>query len=520
MSEQDNNDIVLDDVDSLPEIPDEPVTDVEPAVSDVPETPPVDETEDLLINRFDPSPTVHLDDPVFAPQKRPVDDMSKISSLIAGPAEVDELLQKFMISLDDGDDNLDPNRQRLKNIINGFRNTLQLDYFRKSIERPDAEWRQGVQFDGGVLKAGRPQLRSTDSPVLRIRNELGLGGLVQIPLWHSGIWITLQTPSDTALLELERKISADKISLGRATNGMVFSNVEVYATMNVLDFIFDHVYAVSLPNKEKELLKDSILVTDIPQLIWGMVLAIYPSGYPFSQPCLAKPNTCNHVVEQMINIGRISWTDNNRLSEKQKKHMSLRRGVFQPEKLKDYREQFVWTAPSTIRLTDTVSIRLGVPTLAEAEQVGYEWVDGIVNSTQKAFTMRLRDEEREEYIREQALLTSLRQYGHWIKAVVKTDKDDNEEVIEDRDEVDGIINWICSSTELTGTVFKAIGDYIDATTITLIGIPKYQCPACQQEPDPEYMAHPNLIILDMVYIFFILRVQKLSRKMVAEITRT
>src|SRR5690606_18047135 len=172
MSEQDNNDIVLDDVDSLPEIPDEPVTDVEPAVSDVPETPPVDETEDLLINRFDPSPTVHLDDPVFAPQKRPVDDMSKISSLIAGPAEVDELLQKFMIRLDDGDDNLDPNRQRLKNIINGFRNTLQLDYFRKSIERPDAEWRQGVQFDGGVLKAGRPQLRSTDSPVLRIRNEL------------------------------------------------------------------------------------------------------------------------------------------------------------------------------------------------------------------------------------------------------------------------------------------------------------------------------------------------------------
>lgn len=473
-------------------------------------------TPTRLIQQFEPQNNVQMDASPYEKPKGPVDHEEALSSLNATVEQINDQLSALGIDLLDDNTTLPPRYEILRRQVMGLKNTLQLSYFRQSVKREDALWKQSAEHEGIPLRASKVVLRKTDDPVLRIRNELGMGGLVQIPLWHSGIWLTLRTPSDKALLELERRISADKIDLGRRSNGMVFSSTEVYATTHITDFVLEHLHTTNVEAYTPELLKSLIRVTDIPQMAWGILLAIYPKGYPLTQPCIADPDKCDHIIEQLINIGRISWVDTTKLTPRQCKHMSARVAKWSAEKIMDYQQEFIFGANANIPLNDRISIRLHVPSLQQAQESGYAWVDGITTTTQKAFNLRLKEDEREGYIREQALLTGLRQYSHWIGSVVNASEDGEEEVIADAEVLDDIIETICASEELTDKVYRAILNYIDGCTISLIALPRYKCPACQKEPSPEYLKHPHLIPLDVIYVFFILRVQKLTRKMVAE----
>ena len=493
---------------------------------DLEDTLVIDQTEDgpqaevvptRLVDQFDPNPTVDADGWPFEKTNKPFAKGTALTMLPLGVEEIDSLFEELGINVNDQTQDLDPKRQRAKEIVLSFKDAIQMGYFRETKKRPDALWQQKVDGPEGPLRAGKVRLRQSDDPVLRIRNALGIGGLVQIPLWHSGIWLTLETPSDQALLELERRISSEKVELGRTSNGMVFSNVEVYTIGHIVDFVMDHVYTTTTQQKDSDTLKRLIRKTDIPLMVWGMLLAIYPKGYPLTQPCLANPETCDHVIEQMINISRLCFVDTTRLTERQKKHMSNRIASYTEEKIKEYQDEFVFPANAVVKLNDVITVKLGVPSIAEAQDSGYSWVDGITGATQKAFGLRMKENERGDYIREQALLTSLRQYSHWIKSV--TNSEDGEEVLIDREKIDTTIDYISSNDEMTTALYKAILSYIDGTSIAMIALPRHKCPKCQGEPAAEYMKHPHLIPIDVVYVFFILRVQKLSQKMAAELNR-
>lgn len=470
----------------------------------------------LMIEDFAPQQTVFLTDRPYETIEGQIDAEMALGSLNATVDQLNELLDHYGIDLADPNQVLSPKLQAVKLKILGFKGAHQINYFRDTLARPEAQWKQSVDHEGAQLRASKVKLRASDDPVLRIRNELGMGGLVQIPLWHSGIWLTLRTPSDKSLLELERRISADKIDFGRRSNGLVFSNTEVYATSHVVDFALEHMHTSTVDKASIDTLKELIRVTDVPQMAWGILLAVYPKGYPLSQPCVADPENCDHVVNQLINIGRISWTDTTKLTDRQKKHMANRVARYTPEKIKEYQDDFVFGTVSTVKLNENIHIKLGVPSLIKAQETGYAWVDGITTSTQQAFSLKLKENERIEYIREQALLTGLRQYSHWIESVVRGGDSVEEEPITDSEVLDEIIDVICANEELTKTVYKTIQSYIDGSTISLIALPRYKCPACQKEPDEQYLKHPHLIPLDVIYVFFILRVQKLARKMVAE----
>jgi len=435
--------------------------------------------------------------------------------LMTGMDEIQAQIAKYEFDYEDANQDLPAQLQRAKVIMGHASDLLQTYYFKSTLAREGSLWSPFVEINGEKLRAGKAQLAGDANPVMVVRNELGLGGLVQIPLWHSGIWVTLQTPTEAELLELEQRISMEKTTLGRSSNGLVFSATEVYIISHLIDFIFEHVYAVNLPNKSPELLAEVIKATDIPQLVWGMAAAIYPNGYPLLQPCIANPETCDHVVEELINIGKISFTDSGMLTDQQKNHMRLRGEKMSMEKIKTYQEQFVFKAPAVVEIMDGVFVKLHVPSIAESRDIGYAWVDQIAENTKKAFAIKMGENQREAYIRKQAALTSLRQYGHWIESI-QVNRGGNEREFTDRDRINELLESFCSDSAILTKTVEGIANYIDATTITMIALPKFPCPKCQGEPDEEYLRHPNLIPLDIVNVFFTLLGQRISGKLVAQ----
>ena len=386
--------------------------------------------------------------------------------------------------------------------------------FKGSIERAEALWRQNVEHEGEKLGAAKPRSKSTGGPsqlsgdkaVFKLTDAMGLGTVVQVPLWHTGIWVTLKAPSDGALLELERSIAFEKIELGRHTNGVVFSNSSVYVVNRLVNFVLEHVYDSSLKTTSTKALKREILTTDLPLLVWGIVCAIYPNGYPLSQPCTSDVESCQNVTEEMLNITKLCWTDNNALSGKQKAHMADRSRRFQHEDLVNYQQEHNTPQSRTVNINDAVSVRLSVPTLDMYESAGFKWVDGIVRLVEDSFDQEIKGDDRNRYITEQGMATALRQFSHWVKEI--TIGEDN---VVDRDTIDSLLDRLSSDRDASETLFAEINKLIDDSTLSLVAIPQYQCPKCGGNQAHAHPKYPNLIPLGVAALFFTLLGQRIER---------
>lgn len=384
--------------------------------------------------------------------------------------------------------------------------------FTNTIARDDAMWRQSVDHEGERLRAGRPRfgggggdgIIAGERAVLRIMNGLGLGAVVQVPLWHTGIWLTLKAPGDDELLELDRRIAEEKVKLGRASSGIIFSNDSIYTTSYLVNFALRCVYDSSTRDISQEYLKSIIKITDIPSLIWGLLCSIYPNGYPLAQPCVADPSKCQHVTRELLNLTKIHWVDNRALSSEHRRHMARRTAKFTDEEIIKYQDTLPTQESREVVIGDSVKMILKVPTVALHEESGFAWVDNIVEMTDRAFAVPLRGEERESYIHNQARVTLLRKYSHWVSKIVY-----EEDVVEDRATIDNLLSRFSTAKGISNTLIENIVKYIDDCTVALVAIPTYNCPQCGEPAGNADRRHDDLIPLDVARIFFTLRSQRL-----------
>jgi hypothetical protein len=406
--------------------------------------------------------------------------------------------------------------------------------------QPDSEWVQRPVIDGerygiaiprfGDEKEGGPMVG--ERARARIMAELGLGAKLRIPLWHSGLYLTVKAPSDAALLDLQRLIETEKVTLGRATNGMLFSNASVVTNMHLVDFVLAHVYNASVSFNSPDELKQLILVPDMLTLFWGMLCTVYPDGYPYSRPCVTGPHKCQHVVHELLQLTKLSVTNHRKLTQFQRTHMKQRTAKVSLDAVKRYQAEFVFDVPSEIQLTEGTRLHLRHPTLADYEVSGRGWIDALVQGVDEAFAGRISAEERNKFIIDSARATAVRHYGHYVSHIVQhNNRADADNQIVDRETLEETLSDISSSTEFYKKIVTGITAFIEGSTVSMIAIPRYNCPACthdqgvvpapydpdlpdDQQPAPEIVdskIHPYLIPLDVSSLFFTIIGRRITR---------
>lgn len=392
-----------------------------------------------------------------------------------------------------------------------------------ALTREGGMWRQKVRAEGeGSLEisAGRPKLgdRKGDAPLVGeealqfMQAMMGTGQITRIPLWHSGIWINIKAPTEAQLLELDRRIANEKITLGRATAGLAYSNMSVYHNAFLFNFALSLVFDCSISGFTTEKLKQKILLPDLPLLLWGLLCTIYPNGYRYHRPCIADPTICQHVTEELLDISKLCWTDNLALTQSQRNHMVRKATKFTDIELENYISQHRYNDKGTFLVKEVggnkTYVELRVPSLADYEQSGYSWVEGIVSTTDQAFGSQLGTDERDEYILDQARATSLRQYAHWMKRITFNGTTG----IEDRNTLETMVAQLTGDIEASDAFMEGVRKFINESTISQIAIPSYKCPACQtDQQNVEEAKHPHLIPLDIGAIFFTLLGQRTHR---------
>lgn len=440
------------------------------------------------------------------------------------PASFDEEMKQALNSVPNVNILNDPKtREWLQIVSEGSKASTFNDGFIPTLEDSAADYFQSIELNGTKLAGAQPKFKQLENQTLtgeraaiRLMSHLGLGTLFQVPLWHSGIWITFKAPTESEIIELNRRGIADKIAMGRSSYGLAFSNTASYTTDRIIDFALDHVYDTSININEipSSDLKNWIDSQDIPSLIWGFICTMYPKGFQYRRACVADPEKCNHVVEEMLNVSKLQWTNRLALTDWQKTHMSSRRSNTKDKaSIKRYKEEMLKTQKRRVTFNEgtdaEIAITLKTPTIGEYVDAGHRWVSEIIEMVDQALGQEIRDNERNEYILKHAQASSMRQYVHWVESIEM-----GSNIIVDMESIENSFNMLSSHNDIRNKFIEETVRYINESTISVIGIPVYDCPVCktpQDEQSFDLPQHKNIIPLDMIQLFFVLLTQRLLK---------
>lgn len=383
-----------------------------------------------------------------------------------------------------------------------------------SVKRAGSEWMQYLKTEQGrfgfnvprVAEEGVGMYRGVDA-MLRVRSIMGLGGVVSVPLFHSGFWMTLAAPSESALIELFRRISDDKVALGRQSIGLVFSNEQSYLSSWLVDFCLEHMRETSLKTEDHSVIRSLMKAQDQQILLWALACLIWPRGFNYGRALTTKEGIQNtDTVTARINVAKLLWVDNNYMTANQKKHMARRtRGSMTEEQVQEYQKEFSLSEGRLMKINDQLGLRLKQPTIHEYVQDGELWISNIVRMVDTTFTQATPgDDERNRMIDLHAKAARLRKYGSWVKAVVFTEPDGTTTADNDEPAVVEATLEMLSALPEAEQVEKAIGAFIDDTTMALIAIPE------TSGRDTGIPRYPHLIPVDVVNTFFTLLAQKIG----------
>lgn len=451
---------------------------------------------------------VHQDYPAF-------DEYDNLGKIKPGDEIIPVLSHTRKSIVERLDNNPDANRQdtpaarRWNDTFESSFSTVQLhEQFESTIDREGSEFRQALVTEKGPIAFSQPRLAdptvtkvSGEKAQLRVRSLLGLGGLMTIPLWHSGFHITIKTPSDSALIELRRRVMETKIKLGRETHGLIFSNVSSYTTQWLVDFILDHVYDTTLKNSTN--LRKKIVAPDLPILFWGLACSIWPKGFHYVRALATEEGIAEkQLVSGKINIGKLMWVDNTAFTKAQKAHMSNRTTAsMTDEMIERYKNDFPLYKGRSIDLGDSLKINLHVPNVEEYIRSGSQWITSLTSIVESIFTDDKDDADRRNIaVAEHANATVMRQYSHWVDNLVV---DDSEQT--DRETIDSILETMSEDSEVRKKFHNDIGKYIDDVTVAIIAIPEVSGKGTGLNK------FPNLIPLDVISVFFTLLMQRVNQ---------
>ena len=347
---------------------------------------------------------------------------------------------------------------------------------------------------------------------LRFRTLMSIGEAVQVPLWHTGIWVTIKPPTQADIINLQLSLASSEIELGRDTSSLIYSNYAVVYNRIVADFIIKHIDSHTLKLNDDEDLRDFIVMQDYFPLVLGILSSIYPKGIHVVRSCQNtihfgedKKPLCDFVAGAQLDPRKLLWVDRSSLSTRLLSHMSNRmEASMSKDSIKEYQlgiEQLLEKDYELNTETDVkFTVKLGIPKLSEHIIAGEKWVNNIIKKTEAIFTDADDTNSKNIKINELAAASILGMYNAFVKSITFDGT-----TVNDPEGVTELLSDISSDdVAFTGFV-KVVSEYITNSSIAIVATPNYTCPSCNKNQN-ENKTGPfkEFIPINIVEHFFVL----------------
>lgn len=404
-------------------------------------------------------------------------------------------------------------REWSSTLRDGLEHNVKLNVFDSNLRDENSDFTNNFIFNNKSMGVKSAVIKSSSNSgeqvILRAAHELGLGSPKAIPLYNSGFHIVLKPYTDRKLVELYTKIAESKISLGSLTKGLIFSSSTYYVTECIIDFIREHIYNTSLALEPGDDIMDYVVTQDLPDLIWGIILTSKPSGFEYKRACTHDPANCHNIESGLLKLQEAQYINRNALSEWQKIFMTkLNSRSKTKEEVLRYQKELVCMSEKRIELMGNdllkIKILLKAPTINEYISSSKRWVMEISDKINQMFSSS-SESDRDKFIIESGKATSIRQYCHYVSSIEEYRNEDEENIITDKETIENYLTFM-GDENIKNKFFDAVSDYISKSTVTVIGIPVYNCSACNnpqtQGTDIHDPVFSEIIPLDMLSYFF------------------
>lgn len=378
----------------------------------------------------------------------------------------------------------------------GNNQTIPRGLYVSALKDTKKDWSTNISYGEELLNSRDLSLSSKVSgsisgngAIAKFYQKLGMGGFRQIPLWHSGIWVTMRPPSDSEIMNLQYRLAENELDLGRTTNNLIYSGYEAIYTRIVSEFALGCITETTIKLDNINDLLKYIKIQDRHLLGLGLVQVAYSNGFDITHTCNFvgkfennKP-VCTSRVEAKLNPKRLLRIDRSQLTPEHFKHMSKKSpGSTDISDVIQYQNTLKANSNALAKVEKNgemiYTLELKVPSLKSSIESGEEWVENIISMTQKVFTEDMSVDQKNNFIENNTKSVMLGTYLHFIEKIDMGDGD----YISDTNTISMLLNdVICQDKEQLASVIKNIVTFIDKRIMAIVALPNYTCPVCLRD---------------------------------------
>ena len=407
--------------------------------------------------------------------------------------------------------------------------------FADNINNPENDYVNHLEFGGAKLNTrtiniSTNQKLTQESAIARIYGLLGVGEVVQVPLWHSGFWVTIKPIKQKDFINLYTELTNSNVELGRLTNTLIYSNYSVVFTRILTEFIISNITEYTIKLTDDASLLDYIKIQDLFPLANGIISAMYPKGLDIVKSCVntlkfdSKSNEpmCDYSIAAKVDSKKLLWVNRKALDKYMINHMSKRTaGSVSMAEVKEYqsrlkkRSETVITGKSETGVT--VKFDISMPLLKDYIEAGERWVNSLIADTEKLYTPQDTDQDKHTRLTDVIASSRLNTYNSYIEKVTFIDSKGTETTFEKPEAIKEVLDTISGDQTLFIDVLTHISKFISNSSIAIIATPNFTCPKCKSSQTDIEANKPfsEFIPLNIIENFFDLgglRKEGLKRK--------
>lgn len=466
-----------------------------------------------------------------------VDEYIELQRVLCNlPADTLSKITGFIKEVSKGDSNFSYREYFKENTssrvaIGSRENTLQKDVYVKEVNDGD-KFNNEVTYGGkniGIRTIELGDAVDSKTAIARFTKFINAGEVIQVPLYHSGFWVTIKPPKQKDFINLEKEIGEEHIQLGRETFSLIFSNYSVVVNRAICNFIARHIteYTVKLP--ETENIFDYINVQDYNALMLGILSCIFPKGLDYTKAC--KNNlkmadgvkACNNIITSTLDPKKLLFVNRQALTKDMLDHMAQRRpDSVSLDAVKEYQRKIASLAPRTVELLNgKVKIEIENPSLNKYIDVGDKWVSGLIKECEELLTNSVDVTAKDAQLENLIATMTLGLYNSYVKSIT-TNNNGKIETQTDQSSIDAMLDILSEVEDSIKPFMTEVIKYISESAIAIVATPAYECPVCKQS-DKEInielkSGFDNLVPLNLLYLFFDLGVSVKTKLIIASNT--
>lgn len=332
---------------------------------------------------------------------------------------------------------------------------------------------------------------------------------LNIPLYNSGIWVTLTPFTDDELVELDVALEENEIHLGKRTSGLIYTGYSSTILEIVKSFVSKHLTSSSLDVPIEDIW-DYILLPDLDLLVAGLIRTSYSKGFDIVKSCKNtlviednKPK-CTYILKAKLDIANCIIPDADKIKDKHTKILANKKpNSITVDDWKEYTSDII---PGSIITIEEVVINMEVPTVNRAIEYTSKWVDGIEDRLDSVLVNEHSKAEKNNAILKLAKNSKILALAHYISKLVV-----NDGIIDSKDDIFETINILASIDDKTNEmIINKLLRYIKRSRVAGVYVDNFVCPSCQDKFGP---ATEPLISLNIVQSFFQLAFIVINKRM-------